>query len=286
MKPILHLLGDRFTARKYLWFAEKKLAELKIVMDLQRIKFGQRTYRLPDNSIEVYIESRLGIDKIRIAAVTEGRINIPGDVAVTLPVPVFLGSFVRMAHFDFISISIQRPTPVIDIRTRVWDENGTEVFVGRTQIGLNDPGSGNAIRNEQVGGPPSNVPQAIFEPSGGPYYYGVQYDFNRVAGPTSDFKLVDRDPLVGLQNFQWDIGSSSWILSTVGMETNLLVENDGTPSGWQGSQPLGSGMDLSNSASLTICSPSIPFGRVAVKVQPSTLIILGDRAGKAITTNA
>jgi PKD repeat protein len=78
----IHLLGDKFRAQSFLWFAKKKLAEMKMVMGLTNLKFGNRAYQLPDGSVQVYVESYLGVEKIRITAASGGcgQVFITADV--------------------------------------------------------------------------------------------------------------------------------------------------------------------------------------------------------------
>ena len=83
MKPILHLLGDRYKAQSFVWFAERKLDEMKKVMGLINTRFGNKLYSLPNGDVTVYIESYLGNDKIRIVAKKKEvacDINFIGDV--------------------------------------------------------------------------------------------------------------------------------------------------------------------------------------------------------------
>lgn len=77
MKPTLHLLGDKYKAAKYIRFAERKLAELKHFMKMMNMDMQNRLYRFTTDSIEVYVESFRGIDKIRIRAAKEEVIECP-----------------------------------------------------------------------------------------------------------------------------------------------------------------------------------------------------------------
>jgi hypothetical protein len=76
MKPIIHLLGDKYKAQRFVRFAERKLAELKNLMKLQRLQMQNRLIRFTADAVEVYIESYLGIDKIRITAVAITGCNV------------------------------------------------------------------------------------------------------------------------------------------------------------------------------------------------------------------
>lgn len=84
MKPIIHLLGDRFKAQQFIRFAERKLAEMKQIMKLQSLKMQNRMIRFTTDSVEVYIESYLGIDKIRISAVAADGIHVNADLILPL----------------------------------------------------------------------------------------------------------------------------------------------------------------------------------------------------------
>ncbi len=75
MKPILHLLGDRYKSQQFVKFAERKLKELKIQMDLLGVDIQNRLYRFTTDSVEVHIKSYkpgsvFGYDKIRIISTT------------------------------------------------------------------------------------------------------------------------------------------------------------------------------------------------------------------------
>ena len=191
MKPIIHLLGNKFVARRYLWFAEKKLAELKAGMDLQKLRFGQRMYRLPDNSVEVFIQAYHGVDKIRIAAVAEvARINIPGDVAVTLPIFDSPISYTIVAEAIVMEVSVTNPISAIQT-AKIWDQNGIVLYTGESRLDQFLAGS-------------LELTEPLFN-SIEPYYYGIQWDYVSGAG---NVKARDRTAL-GVDNFKFSGGS--WV---------------------------------------------------------------------------
>jgi len=77
MKPILHLLGDKYKAQQFVRFAERKLDELKRLMLKMNQNMQNRLYQFATDDVEVYIESYRGVDKIRISAIEERR-KCPG----------------------------------------------------------------------------------------------------------------------------------------------------------------------------------------------------------------
>lgn len=142
MKPILHLLGDRYIAAQYIRFAERKLGEMKRVMDRQRLTMQNRLIRFTVDGIEIYLESFHGIDKIRITAAGVaicGFIDFFADVTEgTAPLTVnftsiprgytpneFLWDYGDLTLSDFDDNNPQHvyDTPgIYSVKLKAWDE--------------------------------------------------------------------------------------------------------------------------------------------------------------------
>lgn len=101
MKPILHLLGDRYKAQQYVRFAERKLAELKNLMKLLNLNMQNRLYRFTTDNIDVYIESYLGVDKIRIVAAKkkECKVRFKVELGSPLTINITIINFCDTNHF-------------------------------------------------------------------------------------------------------------------------------------------------------------------------------------------
>ena len=130
MKPILHLLGDRYKAQQYVRFAERKLVELKNLMKLLNLNMQNRLYRFTTDELEVYIESYHGIDKIRINARKKARIFISGDI--TLPGFRRPNLASTLIADDFSLRGRQTLNITVDATHKIWTDAGTVVWTGVT----------------------------------------------------------------------------------------------------------------------------------------------------------
>lgn len=142
MKPILHLLGDKYKAAKYIKFAERKLAELKHFMAMLNMNVLSRSYRFTSGDIEIYIESFRGIDKIRIKAAKEAKCIITA-IFVAVPASTSEGG----GEYDSAIVSVTlnpsklcwiawNDTP--EVEKEVASRPGEFFLYGGSIIGTND----------------------------------------------------------------------------------------------------------------------------------------------------
>lgn len=138
MKPILHLLGDRHRAAQYIRFAERKLAELKQMMSRLNLSMQNRLYRFTTDSIEIYIESFRGIDKIRIKAAKE-------EVACTLDALVTSAGqdekiFLRLIAENSVGVRCEVDTVLWELGDGNW-KFGNATLGGVTEYRYEFPGT-------------------------------------------------------------------------------------------------------------------------------------------------
>lgn len=263
MKPIIHLLGDSFKARSFLWFAEKKLAEMKTVMGLINTKFGNKSYRLPDGSVQVYVESYLGVDKIRIIAVSEEV--IPGTVAsLTLPVNnfvlgnVFNTSVTPSFNAQYIWTTSELSGQIDWTTTlKIWDESGNVL----ASVG--------PFNHSEASGVPLvdtyTVPTTLFLSRARSYYYGAQFDY--VSG---DDKVVNQIPTPGIDQSRIWNGSEFVASGLYGCETAF------------GTNWVGNGANTVTNGTITICSSTVTGTIIANKVDADTIVYRGANVGKEL----
>ncbi|MGR3302395.1 MAG: hypothetical protein ACUZ8I_07800 [Candidatus Scalindua sp.] len=288
MKPITHLLGDRVVAQRYLWFAEKKMAELKMVMGLQNLEFGQRMYRLPNDSVEVHVESYLGVDKIRIAAAIEEGVR--GNAAIVFPSASALAYGIEWYSIGVWLFGNGRA----NMTAKIWDSSGAVEWASQTHdLGISIGATFISIPLTTILGVAQYF--TIFSNSNQDYFYGME--FEHISGTINILAHVSGDP-----GFKGDSGSPFWSVADAGVLSSFLRKRSDSLSrgvSWVGSSPDSPFVTIFDlivhyfiiahrivpfpkNISFVVSSSSVTNTKIACKVEHDSIIQAGRDTGETI----
>lgn len=175
--------------------------EMKSLMDRQGLTMQNRLIRFTTDSVEVYLESYRGIDKIRIIAEAK-KAGLTGDAAFDLPI---IDSKSYTIHGDRAGAWLDSVGGTVNITPGIWDSGGDILYAGATT-------------NHFVNAPTfieTPLLDQIFS-SNETFYYGIKYDY--VSGQALlAFRLG-----LGIHTiYIWNNGTASWDVDP--FDTNLYV---------------------------------------------------------------